>query len=129
MSDDTPGPEPVSDAWATACEEDLARERARRGTGPGGDAAAWFGRVADTVAERLGVLGVPVGDLAARTSDALGPVLERNADVITHLGRAGDELVAAFRAAVRAGDGTGHGASGSGAGDGRGQPGRADDQH
>ncbi|MDT0444073.1 DUF5304 family protein [Streptomyces johnsoniae] len=109
------GPEPDPDAWAAACEEDLAaeRDRRRREYGePTGDAADELRKLADAVAERLGHLGAALGSglgpaaglaagpLAERARAAFEPVIERNADVIQHLAGAGQELLAAYRAAV-----------------------------
>ncbi|ARQ71222.1 DUF5304 family protein [Streptomyces marincola] len=107
------GPDP--DAWATACEEDLAAERARRRERygpPPGDAADELRKLADAVTERLGHLGAALGGalgpaaglaagpLAERARAAVEPVIERNADVIQHLAGAGQELLAAYRSAV-----------------------------
>ncbi|MGK5534157.1 DUF5304 family protein [Streptomyces sp. URMC 129] len=119
MSDTTdrpgqPGPTPPPpdpDAWATACEEDLTAERARRRErygAPPGDAAAELRALADAVTERIGRLGralgpgigMAAGPLADRARAALDPVIERNADTFQHLANAGQELLAAYRAAV-----------------------------
>jgi hypothetical protein len=110
MSDADEQQQPAADpkAWATACEEDLAAERARRRERygpPPGDAAEELRRLADAVTERLGrfatQLGVPGGGpLASQARAALGPVLERNADAVRHLANAGQELLAAYRAAA-----------------------------
>jgi uncharacterized protein DUF5304 len=108
-----PGGKPVQggdpDAWATACEEDLAAEQSRRreryGPQPG-DAAQELRRLADAVTEQLGKLGAGFGagavaaPLAAQARAALEPVIERNAEVFQHLAAAGQELFAAYRAAA-----------------------------
>ncbi|WP_181727348.1 DUF5304 family protein [Streptomyces sp. PT12] len=105
------GPPPDEDAWATACEEDLADERARRRAARGpqpGDAADELRKLADALTDRLGRLGaglgpgvgMAAGPLAAQARAAIEPVIERNADVLHHLAGAGHELLAAYRAAV-----------------------------
>ncbi|WP_129839369.1 DUF5304 family protein [Streptomyces sp. RFCAC02] len=114
MHDDTaggaPGQEPGGerpdpDAWATAAEEDLRAERARRRAragAPPGDAAEEFRRLADAVTDRLTELGLgaATGPLAARARAVLEPVVERNAEAFQHLANAGQELLAAYRAAA-----------------------------
>ncbi|GAA2490872.1 carbon catabolit repression protein [Streptomyces thermolineatus] len=107
-----PEPETDSDAWATACAEDLAREKARR-AGPGsgtGSAAEELRRLAEAVAGKLGELGGPAFGAAAQSAaqnligqvkSAVGPVRERNPDVFEHLAAAGSELLSAYRAAVQ----------------------------
>ncbi|WP_326599461.1 DUF5304 domain-containing protein [Streptomyces sp. NBC_01803] len=116
MSDNTehtgrPTPPPDPDAWSTACEEDLTAERARRSErygAPPGDAAAELRALADAVTEKIGRLGAALGPgigmaagpLAAQARSALDPVIERNADTFQHLANAGQELLAAYRAAV-----------------------------
>ncbi|NJP69200.1 DUF5304 family protein [Streptomyces spiramenti] len=93
------------DAWATACEEDLRAERARRrSAGNGSEPVDELRHFFDTVAQRLGQFGGgPAGWVAADAADkaraAVDPVLERHRDTIGHLARAGDEVAAAFRAA------------------------------
>ncbi|MFX4293805.1 DUF5304 family protein [Streptomyces bohaiensis] len=93
------------DAWATACEEDLAAERARRrAAGRGSEPVDELRHFFDTVTRRIGqVAGGPAGWVATDAADkaraAVDPVLERHRDTIGHLARAGDELAAAFRAA------------------------------
>lgn len=124
MSDGTERPtgaegagETDPDAWATACEEDLAAERARRreryGTPPS-DAAAELRRFADAVADTLARFGAPFAGAAAQgaaqgvarqlfdqAKAAARPVIERNPRVFDHLAAAGQELLAAYHAAVR----------------------------
>ncbi|MFR9722300.1 DUF5304 family protein [Streptomyces sp. MS19] len=115
MSDSTPGREhetprgpgdPDADAWATAAEEDLAEERARRraryGAPPPGSAADELRRLADAVTDRLAGLGLGVatGPLAAQARAAVEPLIERNAEAFQHLANAGQELLAAYRAAA-----------------------------
>ncbi|MDB1089907.1 DUF5304 family protein [Streptomyces sp. ACA25] len=100
MSDAT---EPDADAWATACEEDLAAERARRRERygpPPVDPAAEFRRLTEAVTGQLGRFGLNVAPLAEQARAAVEPVLERNSEVFGHLVRAGDEFAAAFRAAA-----------------------------
>ncbi|WP_031506548.1 DUF5304 family protein [Streptomyces megasporus] len=103
------------DAWATACEEDLAAERERRrerhGTPPG-SAAEELRRLAEAVAGKLAELGGPLAGPAARgvgrqvqqvvaqAKAVVEPVVERNPKVFEHLAAAGGELLAAYRAAV-----------------------------
>jgi hypothetical protein len=99
------------DAWSAACEEDLDAERARRRARYGeqpGDAAEELRKLADALTDRLGELGrslgpgvgLAAGPLAAQARAALEPVIERNAEVFQHLAGAGQELLAAYRAAV-----------------------------
>ncbi|HEX5565514.1 MAG TPA: DUF5304 family protein [Streptomyces sp.] len=112
MSDATePRADADPDAWATACEEDLAAERARRreryGTPPG-SAAEELRRLADAVAGKLADLGAPLPPAArnaaqqfvAQARAAVEPVVERNPRVFDHLAAAGGELLAAYRAVV-----------------------------
>jgi len=113
MSDATERPADVDpDAWATACEEDLAAERERRreryGTPPG-SAAEELRRLADAVAGKLSELGAPLAgpdarevfqQIAAQARAVVEPVVERNPRVFEHLAAAGGELLAAYRAAV-----------------------------
>ncbi|MGP3984348.1 DUF5304 domain-containing protein [Streptomyces sp. KR80] len=118
MSDATerPAAEPSdaaeADAWAKACAEDLAAERARRrgqqGAQPG-TAAEELRKLADAVAEKLSALQAPLGgsaaagavqQLIAQAKAAVEPVVERNPEVFGHLAAAGSELLAAYRAAV-----------------------------
>ncbi|MTE18685.1 hypothetical protein F0L17_05955 [Streptomyces sp. TRM43335] len=101
-----------TDAWAAACEEDLAAERERRreryGTPPG-SAAEELRKLAEAVTGKLAELGAsPVGpaaagavrQLAEQARAAVEPVVERNPRVFEHLAAAGGELLAAYRAAV-----------------------------
>ncbi|GAA1934746.1 carbon catabolit repression protein [Streptomyces sodiiphilus] len=103
-----PGEDPTghdSDAWARACEEDLAAESARhreRHDPPPADLTEELRRLAGAVTEGLGRLGLDTGPLAGRVQEVLGPVLLRNPEVAGHLARAGGELLAAYRAAVSA---------------------------
>jgi hypothetical protein len=105
------------DAWAAACEEDLAAERERHETRYGPpplDAGRELRRLADAVVRTAGALGRPLGgpagEAAARTAAeqliaqaraVVRPALERNTDVLDHLNAAGGELLAAYRSAVR----------------------------
>jgi hypothetical protein len=109
-TDPQPDPPSDADAWAKACEEDLAAERARRraSAGPGDAVSEELRRLLGTVAEQAGRLGTLAGGVAVgmtaeglveRARTALDPVLDRNTEVIDHLARAGDEMIAACRAA------------------------------
>ncbi|MEU6504676.1 DUF5304 domain-containing protein [Streptomyces sp. NPDC046942] len=107
-----------ADAWATACAEDLAAEKARRRAEYGprpGSAAEELKKFVDTVADKLSGLQSPLlGGLAGPTAQqvvrqvvqqakaAVEPVIERNPDVFDHLAAAGGELLAAYRSAVQA---------------------------
>ncbi|WP_110945776.1 DUF5304 family protein [Streptomyces avicenniae] len=107
---DEPRPEdaeaPEADAWARAAEEDLAAERERRraryGPPPPGSAADELRKLADAVTDRLAGLGLGLatGPLAAQARAAIEPVIERNAEAFQHLANAGQELLAAYRAAA-----------------------------
>lgn len=102
-----------ADAWAKACAEDLAAEQERRGARYGepqpGSAAEELRKLADAVADKLSSLqapmaGTPAGmavqQLIAQAKAVVEPVVERNPDVFGHLAAAGNELLAAYRAAV-----------------------------
>jgi len=107
-----------ADAWATACAEDLAAEKARRRTQygpPPGSAAEELRRLVDTVADKLSGLQSPllgavagpaaqqvVKQVVQQAKSAVEPVIERNPDVFDHLAAAGTELLAAYRSAVQA---------------------------
>ncbi|MEU1160488.1 DUF5304 domain-containing protein [Streptomyces sp. NPDC090075] len=106
------------DAWATACAEDLAAEKARRRTQygpPPGSAAEELRKLVDTVADKLSGLQTPllgavagpaaqqvVRQVVQQAKNAVEPVIERNPDVFDHLAAAGSELLAAYRSAVQA---------------------------
>ncbi|MET7596019.1 DUF5304 domain-containing protein [Streptomyces sp. NPDC004082] len=107
-----------ADAWAKACAEDLAAEKARRraehGTPPG-SAAEELRKLVDAVADKLSGLQSPLFGAAAsgtaqqmvsqvvqQAKAAVEPVIERNPDVFDHLAAAGSELLAAYRSAVEA---------------------------
>ncbi|MET9291774.1 DUF5304 domain-containing protein [Streptomyces sp. NPDC003077] len=107
-------PEPDADAWATACAEDLAAEKARRRAQygpPPGSAAEELRRLAEAVTEKLSGIQLP-GALAGMAAQgavhrvlrqakaAVEPVIERNPDVFDHLAAAGSELLAAYRSVV-----------------------------
>jgi hypothetical protein len=106
------GAGPDADAWARACAEDLAAEKARRRTRQGqppGSAAEELRKLVDAVADRLTSLqsplfGAAAGQLARQVVQqakaAVEPVIERNPDVFDHLAAAGSELLAAYRSAV-----------------------------
>jgi hypothetical protein len=107
-----------ADAWATACAEDLAAEKARRRTQygpPTGSAAEELRKLVDAVSDKLSsiqspLLGAVAGPAAQQVvrqvvqqaKAAVEPVIERNPDVFDHLAAAGNELLAAYRSAVQA---------------------------
>ncbi|PWI18887.1 hypothetical protein DI272_35655 [Streptomyces sp. Act143] len=107
-----------ADAWATACAEDLAAEKARRRAEhgqPPGSAAEELRRLVDAVTDKLSsiqspLLGAVAGPAAQQVVQqvvqqakaAVEPVIERNPDVFDHLAAAGSELLAAYRSAVQA---------------------------
>ncbi|MFD8819095.1 DUF5304 domain-containing protein [Streptomyces sp. NPDC059627] len=107
-----------SDAWATACAEDLEAEKARRRAQygpPPGSAAEELRKLVDAVADKLSgiqspLLGAVAGPAAQQVvrqvvqqaKNAVEPVIERNPDVFDHLAAAGSELLAAYRSAVQA---------------------------
>jgi hypothetical protein len=107
-----------ADAWATACAEDLAAEKARRRAQhgpPPGAAAEELRKLVDTVADKLSGLQSPllgavagpaaqqvVKQVVQQAKSAVEPVIERNPDVFDHLAAAGNELLAAYRSAVQA---------------------------
>ncbi|MFG2296696.1 DUF5304 domain-containing protein [Streptomyces sp. NPDC048603] len=105
------------DAWAKACAEDLAAERARRternaagGSGSGtGTAAEELFKLFEAVADKVSGLNNPLFGTAAQgavrqfvnqAKSAAKPVIERNPEVFDHLAAAGSELLAAYRTAV-----------------------------
>ncbi|MFF4584458.1 DUF5304 domain-containing protein [Streptomyces sp. NPDC001388] len=106
-----------TDAWATACAEDLAREKARHRAEQGrpeGSAAEELRKLVDAVADKLSgiqspLLGAVAGGAAQQmvrqvvqqAKAAVEPVIERNPDVFDHLAAAGGELLAAYRSAVQ----------------------------
>ncbi len=107
-----------ADAWAKACAEDLAAEKARRRSrygAPPGSAAEELKKLVDAVADKLSGLQTPLFGAAAsgaaqqmvhqvvqQAKAAVEPVIERNPDVFDHLAAAGSELLAAYRSAVEA---------------------------
>ncbi|MFJ8080646.1 DUF5304 domain-containing protein [Streptomyces sp. NPDC096205] len=107
-----------ADAWATACAEDLAAEKARRQGRQGpppGSAAEELRKLVDTVADKLAGLQSPllgavagpaaqqvVQQVVQQAKAAVEPVIERNPEVFDHLAVAGQELLAAYRSAVQA---------------------------
>lgn len=99
---------PDADAWAKASAEDIAAERARRraqaGQGPG-SATEELRRLAEAVAERVGVLRSPAAQLAAQGmisqfKAVVEPIKDRNPEVFEHLAAAGSELLAAYRSVI-----------------------------
>ncbi|MEU9352853.1 DUF5304 domain-containing protein [Streptomyces griseoloalbus] len=111
------GTDTDADAWATACAEDLEAEKARRRTEygpPAGSAAEELKKLVDAVADKLSGLQSPlfgavagpaaqqvVCQVVQQAKAAVDPVIERNPDVFDHLAAAGNELLAAYRSAVR----------------------------
>lgn len=112
MSDTSERPDADPDAWATACGEDLAAEKARRRAvygPPPASAADELRKFADAVAGRLSSAGNPLFGMAAQgavqqfldqAKAVVEPVIQRNPGVFDHLAAAGGELLAAYRAAV-----------------------------
>ncbi|MFW3462265.1 DUF5304 domain-containing protein [Streptomyces microflavus] len=100
------------DAWADACAEDLAAEKARRRAQYGpqpGSAAEELRKLVDAVADKVSSLQPPLLGVAAQGAvqqairqarSAVEPVIERNPQVFDHLAAAGNELLAAYRSAV-----------------------------
>lgn len=118
MSDATEreAPEVDADAWAKACAEDLAAEKARRRERygqPPGSAAEELRKLVDAVSEKLSGLQAPLLGAVAQgaveqtlkqvvreAKAVVEPVIERNPDVFDHLAAAGSELLAAYRSAA-----------------------------
>ncbi|MEV6396372.1 DUF5304 domain-containing protein [Streptomyces sp. NPDC051907] len=115
MSDATERPTADSDAWAEACAEDLAAEKARRRAQYGqhgqepGSAAEELRKLFDVVADKVTALQTSLPGLAAQNAvqqlvtqakSAVEPVIERNPEIFDHLAAAGNELLAAYRSAV-----------------------------
>ncbi|WP_165988128.1 DUF5304 family protein [Streptomyces sp. YIM 98790] len=104
--DAVPDPQTDADAWATACGEDLeaeqARFRERRRAAPGGsgDATEELRRLARAVAGGLDEVSAGLSRLAGQAQIVLTPFSGRNAKVLGHLLRAGEEVAEAFRTAV-----------------------------
>ncbi|MCZ4611782.1 DUF5304 domain-containing protein [Streptomyces sp. Lzd4kr] len=108
---------PDADAWATACAEDLAAEKARRRAEhgvPPGSAAEELRKLVDAVADKLSTIQSPllgavagpaaqqvVKQVVEQAKAAVEPVIDRNPDVFDHLAAAGNELLAAYRSAVQ----------------------------
>ncbi|MFI8099821.1 DUF5304 domain-containing protein [Streptomyces sp. NPDC086023] len=103
------------DAWASACAEDLAAERARRraeqdgAAGAPGTAAEELLKLVEAVADKVAGMNNPLFGAAAQgavrqfvnqAKSAVEPVIERNPEVFDHLAAAGGELLAAYRSAV-----------------------------
>ncbi|MCQ6556917.1 DUF5304 domain-containing protein [Streptomyces sp. C10-9-1] len=112
MSDATQRPDVDEDAWATACEEDLRAEQARRRAthgAPPGSAADELRRLLDAVADKVSAFPSSLPGKAAQSAvqqfvdqakAVVEPVVERNPQVFDHLAAAGGELLAAYRSAV-----------------------------
>ncbi|MFE9660413.1 DUF5304 family protein [Streptomyces sp. NPDC005955] len=102
-----------TDAWSTACAEDLAEEQARRRAQygpPPGSATEELRKLMDAVADKLSGLSGPllgpatsgvVQQVVRQAREAVEPVIERNPAVFDHLTAAGGELLAAYRSAVQ----------------------------
>ncbi|MFE9329845.1 DUF5304 family protein [Streptomyces sp. NPDC006925] len=118
MSDEAERPDaPDPDAWATACEEDLTAEKARRRARygpPPSSAAEELRKLAEAVTEKVAEFGKPlagtVGSAAAhgvaqqlfkQAKATFEPVVERNPQLFDHLAAAGGELLAAYRSVVQ----------------------------
>lgn len=112
MSESTERPAADSDAWATACAEDLEAEKARRravhGTPPG-SASEELRKLVDAVADKVTSMQNPLFGVVAQGAvqqfisqarAVVEPVIERNPGVFDHLAAAGNELLAAYRDAV-----------------------------
>ncbi|MDQ1011295.1 hypothetical protein QFZ82_005780 [Streptomyces sp. V4I23] len=114
MSDATerPDTDADADAWATACEEDLKAEQARRSAqygAPPGSAAEELRKLFDVVADKVTAFQTSLPGMAAQNAvqqfvnqakAAVEPVIERNPQVFDHLAAAGGELLAAYRSVV-----------------------------
>jgi hypothetical protein len=116
MSDSTERPAADSDAWATACAEDLEAEKARRRAvhgSPPASASEELRKLVDAVADKVSSLQSPllnplfgmaaqgaVQQLINQAKAVVEPVIERNPGVFDHLAAAGNELLAAYRDAV-----------------------------
>ncbi len=108
MSEAVDRPYTDDDAWATACAEDLAQERARRRAAAGsvpGSPADELRKLADAVVDKLSELRTPAAEMAARAvvgqiRAATGDLRDRNPGVFDHLAAAGGELLSAYRAAL-----------------------------
>ncbi|MFD9796840.1 DUF5304 family protein [Streptomyces sp. NPDC059070] len=112
MSEATERPAPDADAWADACAEDLAEEKARRRAAygpPPGSAAEELRKLVDAVADKFSDLQSSLPGMAAQgavqqlisqAKAVVEPVIERNPQVFDHLAAAGGELLAAYRSAV-----------------------------
>ncbi|MCX4727090.1 DUF5304 domain-containing protein [Streptomyces sp. NPDC090052] len=112
MSEATEQPDTDSDAWAKACAEDLAAEKARRRAqygSPEGSAADELKKLFEAVADKVSDFQSSLPGMAAQgavqqflsqAKSVVEPVVERNPDVFDHLAAAGGELLAAYRSAV-----------------------------
>jgi hypothetical protein len=112
MSDASERPDADADAWATACAEDLAAEKARRRAtygSPPASAADELRQFLDAVTDKVSSLQGPlfgmvgqgaVQQLLNQARAAVEPVIERNPGVFDHLAAAGGEILAAYRTAV-----------------------------
>ena len=110
-----------ADAWAKACAEDLAAEKARRRAEHGQppiSAGEELRKLVDAVSEKLSSIQSPllgsvagpaaqqvVKQVVQQAKAAVEPVIERNPDVFDHLAAAGNELLAAYRSAVQTQEG------------------------
>ncbi|WP_182667638.1 DUF5304 family protein, partial [Streptomyces calidiresistens] len=97
---DSPRTAGEPDAWAIACAEDLAEQRARNRARSGplpGEGAEHLRRIADLLTDGVSRLGGDAARVARGARFALDPVIERNGPALDHLARAGGELAAALR--------------------------------
>lgn len=103
-----PDQRPDADAWSKACAEDVAEQASKRRVQQAyqpGSAADELRKLADVVAEKVQELGSPVVGLPAQAlisqaRSVLGQARDRNPELFDHLAAAGNELIAAYRAAV-----------------------------
>jgi Family of unknown function (DUF5304) len=108
MSEAPDRPHTDADAWATACAEDLAAEKARRREQSGyrpGSAADELRKLAEAVTDKVAQLSSPAAGMAAQAlisqvKAVVDPIMDRNPDVFEHITAAGAELLAAYRSAV-----------------------------
>ncbi|KRV50097.1 hypothetical protein AQ490_16910 [Wenjunlia vitaminophila] len=103
----TGAPQPDDDAWSTACAEDMAEQASKRRVNQAyqpGSAADELRKLAGAVADRVQELGTPLGLptqlLVHQAKSMFDQAKGRNPELFDHLAAAGNELLAAYRAAV-----------------------------